>query len=105
MRLISFLVALALLSTTSFAQQAQLTPSPGPRPSQGYTGSNGPPGPPTPYSAGPPPEVFSATGRSIPGPDNTTVIVKAVPCAVASRWTDGTTTCVGIPDWFRKSQR
>jgi hypothetical protein len=100
MRLIFFLVALVFVSTTSFAQQAQLTPSP----SQGYTGSYGPPGPPTPYYTGPLPDVFSATGRSIEGPDNTTVIVKAVPCTVASRWTDGTTTCVGIPDWFRKKR-
>jgi hypothetical protein len=105
MRLIPFsiMILIALLSSTSLAQQAPATPpqsQPGP---PGYTG--GPPGPLTPYYTGQVPEVFSPTGRSIEGPNNTTLIVKAVPCTVASRWTDGTTTCVGIPDSFRKSAR
>lgn len=119
MRLISFLVGLALLPSASFAQQApsrpagesakpptgaNSTPPSQPAP-QGYTGAYGPPGPATPYYAGPLPEVLPATGRSVEGPNNTTLIVKAVPCTVAARWTDGTTTCVGIPDSFRKSRR
>jgi hypothetical protein len=85
MRLISFSIVIlfVLLSSASFAQQ---THSP-------------------PYFTGPLPEVFASTGRSIEGPNNTTLIVKAVPCTVAARWTDGTTTCVGIPDSFRKSRR
>jgi hypothetical protein len=83
MRLISFSVALALFSSASFAQQA--------------------PGLATPYT-GPLPEVYPSIGRSVEGPNNTTLIVKAVPCTVAARWTDGTTTCVGIPDSFRKNR-
>ena len=91
MRLISFLVGFAFFSSVSFAQQVPGTVPPGP--------------PPTPYSTGALPEVLSSTGQSIEGPNNTTVIVKAVPCTVAARWTDGTTTCIGIPDNFRKNQR
>jgi hypothetical protein len=91
---------IALLSSASFAQQMPVTPSQDKPPLPGYPGANPPPGAP-PYT-GQVPEVFSPTGRSIPGPNFTTLIVKAVPCTVASRWTDGTTTCVGIPDWFRK---
>lgn len=103
MRLISFLIALALLSSASFAQQTPATPPQSQPALPGYTG--GPPGPVTPYYTGQVPEVFSPTGRSIEGPNNTTLIVKAVPCTVASRSTDGTTTCVGIPESFRKSRR
>ena len=135
MRLISFLLALAHLSSAAFAQQLPVTPSnksigetighppplSGPPPasepskspapasgqsaSKGYTGAYGPPGPATPYYTGPPPEVFASTGRSVEGPNNTTLIVKAVPCTGAARSTDGTTTCVGIPDSFKKSAR
>jgi hypothetical protein len=43
-------------------------------------------------------EPFSATGLSRPGPDGSTVIVKARPCGVAAHETDGITTCVGIPN-------
>jgi hypothetical protein len=42
---------------------------------------------------------FSPTGLAKPGPDGvSTVIVAARPCGVAAHETDGTTTCVGIPD-------
>lgn len=34
-----------------------------------------------------------------------TKTVRAVPCSTAARETDGTTTCVGIPDQSRKSRR
>jgi hypothetical protein len=105
MRLISFFVvgSFALSSSVSFAEQAPATPPQSQPAPQGYMGANGPPGPPpTPYYTGPLPEVFSSTGRSIEGPNNTTLIVKAVPCTVAARWTDGTTTCIGIPDSFAK---
>jgi hypothetical protein len=111
MRLISFSVALALLSSASFAQQAPGTtsdktasPPPSEPASKGYTGAYGPPGPATPYYTGPLPEVYPSTGRSVEGPNNTTLIVKAVPCTVAARSTDGSTTCVGIPDSFRKNR-
>jgi hypothetical protein len=98
MRLISFLVGFSLLSSASLAQQTPATPPQGQPASQGYTGAYGPSGPATPFSTAPLPEVFASKGRSIEGPNNTTVIVKAVPCTVAARWTDGTTTCIGLPD-------
>jgi hypothetical protein len=79
------------------------SPPPSEPASKGYTGAYGPPGPATPYT-GPLPEVYPSIGRSVEGPNNTTLIVKAVPCTVAARWTDGTTTCVGIPDSFRKNR-
>lgn len=34
-----------------------------------------------------------------------TKTVKAAPCSIAARETDGTTTCIGIPDHGRKSNR
>jgi hypothetical protein len=43
-------------------------------------------------------EPFSLTGLSRPGPDGSTVIVNARPCGLAAHGTDGTTTCVGIPN-------
>jgi hypothetical protein len=44
-------------------------------------------------------EPFSPTGLSRPGPDGvSTVIVKARSCDLAAHETDGTTTCVGIPN-------
>jgi hypothetical protein len=44
-------------------------------------------------------EPFSATGLAKPGADGvTTKIVPARPCSRAAKETDGTTTCVGIPD-------
>ena len=98
MRLISFLVALVLSSSASFAQQAPAAPPKSQTAPQGYIGAYGSPGPATPYSTGPLPEAFPSTGRSIEGPNNTTVIVKAVPCTLAARSTDGTTTCIGLPD-------
>jgi hypothetical protein len=42
---------------------------------------------------------FSPTGLTRPGPDGvSTVIVAARACGVAAHETDGTTTCIGIPD-------
>jgi hypothetical protein len=42
---------------------------------------------------------FSPTGLARPGPDGvSTVIVAARPCGVAAHETDGTTTCIGIPE-------
>jgi hypothetical protein len=42
---------------------------------------------------------FSPTGLARPGPDGvSTVTVAARPCGVAARETDGTTTCIGIPE-------
>jgi hypothetical protein len=67
-------------------------------PNSGYIGAYGPAGPATPYSTGPLPEVNTDPGLNVLGPDNSTKSVKAVPCARFARGTDGSTTCVGIPD-------
>src|SRR5450432_1729840 len=67
---------------------------------KGYTGAYAPAGtPPTPYSTGPLPESAEGPGLNVVAPDGvSTRTVKAVPCGTAARETDGTTTCVGIPD-------
>ena len=114
MRLISFSVtiSLALLSSAALAQQSPGTsgnttgrpPAPAastPEASEapkGYTGAYGAPGAATPYFSGPLPAIDTGPGRAIVGPDDSTKIVKAVPCSTAARETDGSTTCVGIPE-------
>lgn len=92
MRVVTFSVAVifAVLALDAFAQ----TETP-----KGYTGAYAPAGtPPTPYSTGPLPEVDTGTGRVLAEPDGSTRTVRAVPCSAAAHETDGTTTCVGIPD-------
>jgi hypothetical protein len=66
---------------------------------KGYTGAYAPAGtPPTPYSTGPLPESDQGPGLNVVDPDGvSTRRVKAVPCSIAARETDGSTTCVGIP--------
>src|SRR6267378_4681523 len=106
MRLISFSVtiSLALLSSATLAQQQ--TPesigSPPPLPGPAYAPAGTPP---TPYSTGRLPPEDTGTGLNVVGPDGSTKTVKAVPCSIASRETDGSTTCVGLPDSFRKLVR
>jgi len=56
------------------------------------------PGPTSPYYTGPLPPEPSGPGLIVTGPDGSTRTVKAVPCSVSARETDGFTTCVGIPD-------
>jgi hypothetical protein len=66
---------------------------------KGYTGAYAPAGtPPTPYSTGPLPNVDGGPGLDKAAPDGSTKTVRAVPCSTSARETDGTTTCVGIPD-------
>jgi hypothetical protein len=68
-------------------------------PPKGYTGAYAPAGtPPTPYSSGPLPTVDTGVGLNKVAPDGSTKSVKAVPCGLAARETDGSTTCVGISD-------
>src|SRR5260370_24333675 len=77
-------------------------------PGSGATGSGPAPSPPiTGQSAPlPPPAVqgiaaeapSSTVGMSRPAPDGSTKIVPARPCSRAARETDGTTTCIGIPE-------
>jgi hypothetical protein len=100
MRSISFSVTilLALLSSAALAQQ--------PTGTRGDKVTINPPPespPPIPYSTGALPQVDTGPGRDVVGPDDTTKTVKAVPCGTAARETDGTTTCVGIPEG--KTQR
>jgi len=73
---------------------------------KGYTGAYAPAGtPPTPYSTGPLPQTDQGPGLNVVAPDGSTRTVKAVPCGIAARETDGTTTCVGIPDRDLKRRR
>src|SRR5260221_6694293 len=101
-------VSLALLSSATFAQQ---TP--------GTTGTTiGSP----PATTAPPPAIPSTVGRApeVGGPlisgsetglnkiaddGGSTKTVGAVPCSKAAKETDGTTTCVGIPDGSLRSKR
>jgi hypothetical protein len=125
MRLISFsaIISLALLSSAALAQQSPATtgdtigrppPLPGPPPIS--EPSTPPPPAATPQANQPArgsdtympaalPEVDTGPGRDVVGPDNTTKTVKAVPCSSAARETDGTTTCVGIPDTSAKAKK
>jgi hypothetical protein len=61
--------------------------------------------PPTPYSTGPLPAEDSGPGLDKVGPDGSTKTVKAVPCSTAARETDGSTTCVGIPDESARAKK
>jgi hypothetical protein len=101
MRMISFLGAIpfALLSWTALAQQAPDTGSPG------YLGAYGPAGPAKPYSTGPLPQSDAGPGLDVLGPDDSTKTVKAIPCSSFARETDGSTTCVGIPDQSTRAKK
>jgi hypothetical protein len=75
---------------------------------KGYTGAYAPAGtpPPAPYYSGPlPAEPTGGPGLNVVGPDGSTRTVKAVPCTVSARETDGSTTCVGIPDQSSTKRR
>jgi hypothetical protein len=72
---------------------------------KGYTGAYSP-APTSPYYTGPlPTEPGSGPGLNVAGPDGSTRTVKAVPCSVSARETDGFTTCVGIPDRQEREMR
>jgi hypothetical protein len=120
MRLISVSVtiSLALLSSAALAQQSPGTtgdtigrppPLPGPPPISEPSTPPPPAAVSTPQASQPArgsdtykpaelPPVYTGPGRDVVGPDGTTKTVKAVPCSTAARETDGTTTCVGIPE-------
>ncbi len=87
-------------SSTTQPAPAASAPRAGEPAPKGYTGANAPAGaPPTPYSTGPLPLSSTGPGLNVIGPDGvSTRTVKAVPCTVSARETDGFTTCVGIPD-------
>jgi hypothetical protein len=51
------------------------------------------------------PEVNTGPGLNKVGPDGvSTRTVRAVPCSIAARETDGTTTCIGIPEKGAKAK-
>ena len=102
---LSFAAFLALGSSAVFAQRA---------PETGGVGS--PPAAPPPSTGVPIIGVAPQVGGPLlPGKDTgldkvaddgiSTKTVRAVPCSKAARETDGTTTCVGIPDGSRTSNR
>jgi hypothetical protein len=92
-------------STTQTAPVS--TPQATEAPPKGYTGAYAPAGtPPTPYSTGPLPQSDQGPGLNKVAPDGvTTRTVRAVPCGTAARETDGTTTCVGIPEERARTKR
>ena len=87
-------------STTQPAPTASppLKSEPAPK---GYTGAYTP-GPATPYYTGPIPDESTSIGRAVVGPDGSTKIVRAAPCTIAARETDGFTTCIGLPAGWRR---
>jgi hypothetical protein len=89
-------VAFAVLGSAAFAQ----TNAP-----KGDTGTSAP----TPGAARLPtafPEIDTGPGLDKVAPDGvSTKTVKAVPCSTAARETDGTTTCVGIPEGSAGAKR
>jgi len=93
-------------STTQPAPAASTPRASEPAP-KGYTGAYAPAGtPPTPYSTGALPQSAQGPGLNVVAPDGvSTRTVKAVPCGVAARETDGSTTCVGIPDQSPRRRR
>jgi hypothetical protein len=108
MRVITLVAAISFLAPTAFAQTETpksftdtYTPgTPG-------TGAPVPSGAPSPLPfGGPLPEVNTGPGLNIVGPDGvSTKTVKAAPCGLAARETDGTTTCVGISEDAKAKKR
>ena len=79
----------------------------GPAP-KGYTGAYAPASDntPTPIFNGPLPETTTRSGLNVVARDGvSTRTVEAVPCGLAARETDGTTTCVGISDETPRRRR
>jgi hypothetical protein len=93
MRVISFAgaISLAFVSAAALAQQSP--------PTMGSAAT------PAPYGTDHAPEASMGPGLNVTGSDGSTRTVKAVPCTVSSRETDGFTTCVGIPDWQWREMR
>src|SRR5882757_3100053 len=101
MRRIAFIAAVAvtMLPLAGFAQQL-----PGTVPSEttvgvAPSGPAGAPGPNVVPQPGGPLNPGTQTGRDVVASDGiSTETVKAVPCSTVARETDGSTTCIGIPD-------
>ena len=92
-------VAVTMLPLAGFAQQL-----PGTVPSEttvgvAPSGPAGAPGPDVVPQPGGPLNPGTQTGRDVVASDGiSTETVKAVPCSTVARETDGSTTCIGIPD-------
>jgi|SRR5712672_4230467 hypothetical protein len=101
MRRIALIAAVAatMLPLAGFAQQL-----PGTVPSEttvgvAPSGPAGAPGPDVVPQPGGPLNPGTQTGRDVVASDGiSTETVKAVPCSTVARETDGSTTCIGIPD-------
>ena len=101
MRRIALIAAVAatMLPLAGFAQQL-----PGTVPSEttvgvAPSGPAGAPGPDVVPQPGGPLNPGTQTGRDVVASDGiSTETVKAVSCSTVARETDGTTTCIGIPD-------
>jgi hypothetical protein len=108
MRVITLVAAISFLAPTAFAQTETPksftdTYTPG-TPGTGAPVTSGAPSP-LPFG-GPLPEVNTGPGLNIVGPDGvSTKTVKAVPCGLAARETDGTTTCVGTSEGGKARKR
>jgi hypothetical protein len=94
-------VAVTMLPLAGFAQQLPGTVPPastvGVAPSA--PGPAGSPGPDVVPQPGGPLNPGMQTGRDVVASDGvSTKTVKAVPCGTVARETDGSTTCIGIPD-------
>src|SRR6267142_4631951 len=88
-------VAVTMLPLAGFAQQL-----PGTVPPASTVGvAPSAPGPDVVPQPGGPLNPGTQTGRDVVASDGvSTKTVKAVPCSTAARETDGSTTCIGIPD-------
>jgi len=87
-------VAVTMLPLAGFAQQGTV-----PSASTVGVAPAGSPGPDVVPEPGGPLNPGTQTGRDVVASDGiSTKTVKAVPCSTVARETDGTTTCIGIPD-------
>jgi len=87
-------VAVTMLPLAGFAQQGTV-----PSASTVGVAPAGSPGPDVVPQPGGPLNPATQTGRDVVASDGiSTKTVKAVPCSTVARETDGTTTCIGIPD-------
>jgi hypothetical protein len=96
MRRIALIAAVAgtMLPLAGFAQQGTV-----PSASTVGVAPAGSPGPDVVPQPGGPLNPGTQTGRDVVASDGiSTKTVKAVPCSTVARETDGTTTCIGIPD-------
>ena len=93
MRTSTLFAALMMLSSPALAQQQAPAVDPAAPPSTGVPIAGAAPPVGSPQNPG------TTVGLDKVGDDGvSTKTVKAVPCSTAARETDGSTTCVGIPD-------